>query len=162
MTQAATKYNPWSMYIVAREEARRTGSRRIDTEHLFLALLNEPDIAETVGVTIEQGRDAVDSLDRSALGILGIHATHSAAPIPMRAVPPRPTVKAVLRDRIPMTPAAKAVLERAWGPVRRGRRFRAKDVLRELIDLTQPDPVGGLFIALGIDTQAVRSQIDSM
>jgi ATP-dependent Clp protease ATP-binding subunit ClpA len=160
VTETATKYNPWSTYLVAREEARRTGSRRVDTEHLLLALLHESDIAETLGVTIEQARNAVDSLDRSALGILGIHATQSTAPIPMREVPPRPTIKAVLRDRFPMTPAAKAALERAWGPMRSEKQFRAMDVLRQLIELKQPDPVGGLFAALGIDTQAVRSQIE--
>ena len=159
MTQAPTKYNPWSTYLVAREEARRTGSRRVGTEHLLLAVLHESDIAETLTVTIEQARNAVDSLDRSALGVLGIDATQGAAPIPMRAVPPRPTIKAVLRDRLPMTPAAKAALERAY---RRGKQFRAVDVLRELIELNQPDPVAGLFTALGIDTQAIRSQIESM
>src|SRR5262249_8238103 len=158
MTQAATKYNPWSTYLVAREEARRTGSRRVGTEHLLLAVLHESDVAEILAVTIDQTRDAADSLDRSALGVLGIYATRGAAPIPMRDVPARATIKAVLRDRLPMTPAAKAVLERAY---RRGKPFRAVDVLRELIELKQPDPVGGLLSALGIDTQAIRAQIES-
>jgi hypothetical protein len=77
----------------------------------------------------------------------------------MREVPPRPTIKAVLRDRLPMTPAAKAVLERAY----RGRKqFRAVEVLRELLELKQSDPVAGLFTTLGIDTQAIRSQIERM
>lgn len=157
MTRAPTKYNPWSTYMVAREEARRTGSRRVGTEHLLLAVLHESDIAETLAVTIAEARDAVDSLDRAALGVLGIAATRGAAPIPMRAVPPRPTIKAVLRDRLPMTPAAKAVLERAY----RRKPFRAAEVLRELIELTQPDPVCGVFTALGVDAQAIRSQIES-
>jgi hypothetical protein len=159
MTRAPTKYNPWTTYLVAREEARRTGSRRVGTEHLLPALLHESDIAETLAVTIEQARNALDSLDRSALGVLGIDAPRGAAPIPMREVPARPRIKAVLRDRAPMTPAAKAVLERAY---RRGRPFRSVDVLRELIELKRPDPVAGLFSALGIDTQAIRSQVESM
>jgi hypothetical protein len=158
MTQAPTKYNLWSTYLVAREEARRTGSRRVGTEHLLLAVLHESEIAETLGATIEHARNAADSLDGSALGVLGIDATR-AAPIPMRPVPARPTIKAVLRDRLPMTPAAKAALERAY---RRGKQFRAVDVLRELVELKQPDPVVALFNALGIDTQAIRSQVESM
>jgi len=159
MTQAPTKYNPWSTYLVAREEARRTGSRRVGTEHLLLAVLHESDIAETLAVSIEQARNAVDTLDCSALGVLGIDATQGVAPIPMRDVPPRPTIKALLRDRLPMTPAAKAVLERAY---RSGKPFRAVDVLRELIVLKQPDPVGGLFSALGIDTQSIRLKVEGM
>jgi len=157
MTQAPTKYNPWLTYLVAREEARRTGSRRVGTEHLLLAVLHESDIAEILAVTIAQTRDTLDSLDRSALGVLGIDATRGGAPIPMRKVPAHATIKAVLRDRLPMTPAAKAVHERAY---RRGKQFRAVDVLRELIELKQPDPVAGLFSALGIDTQPIRSRID--
>jgi hypothetical protein len=158
MTAAPVKYSPWSTYITAREEARRTGARRVGTEHLLLALLHEPDIAEIVGVTIEQARDAIDSLDRSALAVLGIDATRGAAPIPMREVPRRPTIKAVLRDRLPLTPTAKAALERAY---RRKKPFRAVDVLRELVELEQPDPVAALFTALGVDTQVVRSQIET-
>ena len=151
MTHAATKYNPWVAYVVAREEARRTGSRRVGTEHLFLALLREPEIAETVGVTVQQARLALDALDQSALGVLGIHTTDHAGPVPMRAIPSRVTMKTTLRDRLPMTPAAKAALERAWKPRRRGTPFRAADVLRELIALTPPDPVGELLAALHIN-----------
>jgi Clp amino terminal domain, pathogenicity island component len=160
VTEAVTKYNPWFAYVVAREEARRTGSRRVGTEHLFLALLRESDIAELVAVTIEQARDVLDSLDRSALDVLGIHPTRNAGPIPMRAIPPRLTVNVVLRDRLPMTPAAKAVLERAWEPRRRGKQFRTVDVLRELIELKPPDPVGELLTALAIDRRVICSRIE--
>jgi|HubBroStandDraft_6_1064221.scaffolds.fasta_scaffold26237_5 hypothetical protein len=36
------RYHPWSTYIAAREEARRRGDRRVGTEHLLVALLENP------------------------------------------------------------------------------------------------------------------------
>ena len=159
MTTDGTLYHPWTTYIWAQEEARRRGDRRVGTDHLLLALLHDPAIVAVLGVSLEQCRQALDSLDREALEHLGLTASLAAPPLAMRRVPARPTLRAVLKDRLPMTPAAKAALERAARPMRQGRRVDPQDVLRCLSDLKHPDPVADLIDELNIDADALRARI---
>ena len=90
---------------------------------------------------------------------MGIGTVPDAPPLPMRDTPLRPTLKAVLKDRLPLTPAAKAALEESARPMRRGRRITPQQVLLALLQLEPPDPVAVLFTALGVDTGAVRERL---
>ena len=159
MTTDGTLYHPWTTYIWAREEARRCGDRRAGTDHLLLGLLHDPATVAVLGVSLEQCRQALDSLDREALESLGLTASLEAPPLAMRRVPARPTLRAVLKDRLPMTPAAKQTLERAARPTRQGRRVNSQDVLLCLLDLKHPDPVADLIVELNIDAEAVRARM---
>jgi hypothetical protein len=154
-------YHPWATYIAAREEARRRGDRRVGTDHLVLGLLHDPVISSIVGVSLEEARGALESLDREALSALGVEASLDAPPLAMRPAPARPTVSAVLRGRLPLTPAAKKALQEAAKPMRRGHEVTAQQVLLRVLDLRQPDPAAGLFAALGLDVSAVRQQLSA-
>src|SRR6476660_10531899 len=102
----------WAIYMRASEEARRRGGRRTGTDHLLLSLLEDPSIEVVLGVSLQQARQALESLDQEALGPLGMRSGTDAPPLPMRAVPNKPTIRAVMKkDRLRMTPAAKKVLE---------------------------------------------------
>ena len=115
----------WAIYMRASEEARRRGDRRTGTDHLLLALLEDPSIEVVLGVSLQQARQALESLDHEALGALGLGSGTDAPPLPMRAVPKKPTIRDVAKkDRLRMTPAAKKVLEEAVKPNRRKPRSR--------------------------------------
>jgi hypothetical protein len=158
-SNAGDAYHPWTTYLRAREEARRRGDRRVGTEHLVLGLLSDPAIESALGISLEVARDALDSLDRQSLEALGITASLDAPPLPMRDTPARPTLKAVLKDRLPLTPAAKLALQKAGKPMRRGRHITPQQVLLELLALRLPDPAAVLFAALGLDTNAIRERL---
>jgi hypothetical protein len=124
-----------------------------------LPLLHDPDIGPVLGTGLQSARDALDTLDREALGALGIALTLDAPPLPIRQTPARPTLKAVLTGRLPLTPAAKRTLAEAGKPVRRGRRITARQVLLKLLDLDAPDPGAALLAELGVDRSAVRERL---
>ncbi len=79
----------------------------------------------------------------------------------MRAVPKKPTIRAVLSDRLRMTPAAKKVLEETVKPMRRKNQVTAQQVLAQILTLQAPDPAAALLGALGVDTSEVRRQLDA-
>ena len=104
----------WAIYLRASEEARRRGDRRVGTDHVLLALFEDPSIEVVLGVSLQQARRALESLDQEALGTLGLGSGTDAPPLPMRAVPKKPRIRAVTqKDRLRMAPAAKKVLEEA-------------------------------------------------
>jgi hypothetical protein len=153
-------YHAWTIYIHAREEARRRGDRRVGTEHLVLGLLHEPEIACVFGTTVQAGRDMLDYLDREAVASLGIGSFPDIPPLPARDVPARPTLRAVLKDRLPMTPPAKLVLEEAANPMRQGRhRITAERVVLRILDLPPSDPAALLLAGLETDPTEVRRRI---
>ena len=88
--------HPWTIFMRASEEARRRGDRRTGTDHVLLALLEDPSIEVVLGVSLQQARQALESLDQEALGALGLGSGTDAPPLPMHAVPKRPTIRAVL------------------------------------------------------------------
>ena len=107
----------WAICLQAAEEARRRGDRRTGTDHLLLALLEDPSIEVVLGVSLQQARQALESLDQEALGALGMGSGTDAPPLPMRAVPKKPTIRDIAKkDGLRMTPAAKKVLEEAARP----------------------------------------------
>jgi Clp amino terminal domain, pathogenicity island component len=161
-SKPADAWNPWSTYIDAREEARRRGDRKVGTEHLILGLLREPVLAQALGCDLQTARGALDALDHDALAAVGIGAAFNAPPMPIDEPikrPSRPTLKAVLRDRLPMTPAAKTALEKSWKERRRGHHIPLQQVLLTVLELDRPDPAAELIAALGVDRAAARQRL---
>lgn len=156
-----TVFNPWRTYIAAREEARRRGDRRIGTEHLLVALLLEPDLAGALGTDVEAARAGLATLDRQALAAVGL-GTQSEEPVPAprTGLPRRPTVKAVLQGRLPLTPVAKKALEASWKETRGRRHLGEKHLLASLLELERPDPAAELLAHLHIDPAAARGRLE--
>jgi hypothetical protein len=153
----------WAIYMQASEEARSRGDRRTGTDHVLLALLEDPSIEAVLGVSLQQARQALESLDREALGALGLGSGPDAPPLPMRAVPKKPTIRAVMnKDRLRMTPAAKKVLEEAVKPNRRKTQVTAQQVLAQILTLQPPDPAAVLLGALDLNTSEVRRRLDAV
>jgi ATP-dependent Clp protease ATP-binding subunit ClpA len=139
----------------ATEEARRRGDGRIGTEHLLLALLDDPGSipARAVAADVESARAALDTLDRAALAAVGIEVAHvsSAAPV-------------LTGRRPPLTSGARAVLKRAVFEARaaKARRIQARHLLLGVLGRERPDPAAELFAALGIDRAEVRERLNSL
>ena len=152
----------WAIYLQASEEARRRGDRRTGTDHLLLALFEDPSIEVVLGVSLQQARQALESLDHEALGAMGLGSGTDVPPLPMRAVPKKPTIRAVLKDRLRMTPAAKKVLEDAVKPNRRKTQVTAQQVLAQILTLQPPDPAAVLLGALGVNTSEVGRRLDAV
>jgi len=153
----------WAIYMQASEEARRRGDRRTGTDHILLGLLEDPSIEVVLGVSVQQARQALESLDQEALGALGMRAGTGAPPLPMRAVPKKPRIRDVMKkDRLRMTPAAKKVLEDAVNPNRRKTQVTAEQVLAQILTLRPPDPAAVLLGALGVNTSEIRRRSDGV
>jgi len=153
----------WNLYLRAGEEARRRGDRRTGTDHLLLALLEDPSIEVALGVSLQQARQALESLDHEALGALGLGPGTDAPPLPMRAVPTKPTIRDIAKkDRLRMTPAAKKALEEAARPNRRKLQITAQQVLAQILTLQPPDPAAVLLSALGVNTPEVQRRLDAV
>jgi hypothetical protein len=153
----------WAVYLRASEEARRRGDRRTGTDHVLLALLEDPSIEAVLGVTLQQARQALESLDHEALGALGMGSGTDAPPLPMRAVPKKPKIRDIAKkDHFRMTPAAKKVLEEASKPNRRRLQVTAQQVLAQILTLQPPDPAAVLLGALGVNTSEVRRRLDAV
>jgi hypothetical protein len=156
------KLHGWAVYLRASEEARRQGDRRVGTDHILLALLEDPSIEAGLGVSLQQAREALESLDREALGALGLGSGADAPQLPMRAVPKKPRLRDVAKkDRFRMTPAAKKVLEEASKPNRRRLYVTAPQVLDQILALQPPDPAAVLLGALGVNTSDALHELAS-
>jgi len=153
----------WAVCLRASEEARRRGDRRTGTDHVLLALLEDPSIEVVLGVSLQQARHALESLDQEALGALGLGSGTDAPPLRMRAVPKKPTLRDIMmqKERLRMTPAAKKVLEEASKPNRRRLQVTARQVLAQILTLQPPDPAAVLLGALGVNTSEVRRRLDA-
>jgi Clp amino terminal domain, pathogenicity island component len=155
--------HPWAIYLRASEEARRQGDRRTGTDHLLLALLEDPSIEVVLGVSLQQARQALESLDQEALGALGMVSGTDAPALPARSVPKKPRLRDVAKkDRLRMTPAAKKVLEEAVRPNRRKLQVTAQQVLAQILALQPPDPAAALLGALGVNTSQVQRRLDAV
>jgi Clp amino terminal domain, pathogenicity island component len=160
---APEKLHGWAIYLRASEEARRRGDRRTGTDHILLALFEDPSIEVVLGVNLQQARQALESLDHEALGALGLGSGTDAPALPMRAVPKKPRIRDVAqKDRLRMTPAAKKVLEEASKPNRRRLYVTAQQVLAQILTLQPPDPAAALLGALGVNTSEVRRRLDAV
>lgn len=151
----------WAIYLRAGEEARRRGDRRTGTDHLLLALFEDPSTGDVMGVNLEQARQALESLDHDALGTLGLGSGTDVPSLPMRAVPKKPRLRDVaLKDRLRLTPAAKKVLQDAVKPNRRKTQVTAAQILAQLLMLQPPDPAAVLLGALGVNRSEVLGRLD--
>jgi hypothetical protein len=160
---APESLHAWAIYLQAGEEARRRGDRRTGTDHLLLALLEDPSIEVVLGVNLQQARRALASLDQEALAALGLGSGADAPPLPMRAVPKKPRLRDVAqKDRLRMTPAAKRVLQEAVKPNRRKAYVTAQQVLAQILTLQPPDPAAALLGALDVNTSEVRRRLDAV
>jgi Clp amino terminal domain, pathogenicity island component len=152
----------WAIYLRAGEEARRRGDRRSGTDHVLLALFEDPSTEAVLGVSLQQARQALESLDREALAALGLGPGIDAPELPMHAVPKKPGLRDIMKkDRLRMTPAAKKVLEEASKPNRRRLQVTAHQVLAQILTLQPPDPAAVLLGALGVNTREVRRRLDA-
>ncbi len=150
----------WAIVLQASEEARRRGDRRIGTDHVLLALFADPSFEVVLGVSLQQARHALESLDLEALGTLGVAQGSHAPELPMRAVPKKPRFRDVAqKDRLHLTPAAKKVIQDAS---RRRGYVRAQRVLAEILTLQPPDPAAVLLRALGVNTSEVRQRLEAV
>ena len=155
--------HPWSIFMRASEEARRRGDRRTGTDHILLGLFEDPSIEGVLGVSLQQARQALDSLDRQALSALGMGPGTDAPPLPMQAVPKKPTIRDIAKkDRLRLTPAAKKVLEDASKPNRRRLYVTGQQVLAQILALQPPDPAAVLLDALGVNAAEVRLRLDAV
>ncbi|MGH8981835.1 MAG: Clp protease N-terminal domain-containing protein [Acidimicrobiales bacterium] len=156
--------HPWSIYLQASEEARRRGDRRTGTDHILLALFEDPSIEAVLGVSLQQARHAIDSLDHEALAALGLGSGADAPALAMRAVPKKPRIRDIAKkDRFGMTPAAKNVLEGAYKPKgHRKLQVTGPEVLAQILALQPPDPAVELLGALGVNSSEVRRRIDEV
>ncbi len=155
-------FHVWAIYLQASEEARRRGDRRTGTDHLLLALFEDPSIEVVLGVSLQQARRALESLDQEALGAVGLGSAADAPELPMRAVPKKPRIRDVAqKDRLRMTPAAKKVLEQAVKPNRRKTQVTAQQVLAQILALQSPDPAAVLLGALGVNTSDALHELAS-
>ena len=160
---ASEALHGWAIYLQAAEEARRRGDRRVGTDDILLALFEDPSIESILGVSLEQARQARDSLDREALAAVGLGSGIDAPPLPMRAVPKKPRFRDVVqRDRFRMSPAAKKVLEDASKPNRHRIYVTAQQVLAQILTLQSPDPAAVLVGALGVDPSEIRRRLDAV
>jgi hypothetical protein len=152
----------WAIYLRASEEARRRGDRRTGTDHVLLALLEQPSIEVVLGVNLQQARQAHELLDHEALGALGLGSGANAPPLPMRAVPKKPTIRDIMqKDPLRMTPTAKKVLQKAVKPNRRKTQVTAQQVLAQILTLQPPDPAAVLLDALGVNTSDALQELGS-
>jgi ATP-dependent Clp protease ATP-binding subunit ClpA len=152
----------WAIFLQASEEARRRGDRRTGTDHILLALFEDPSVEVVLGVSLQQARQALESLDHEALGALGLGSGADAPPLPMRAVPKKPKLLDLVlqKDGFRMTPAAKKVLEEASKLNRQRLYVTAQQVLAQILTLRPPDPAAVLLGALGVNTSEVRRRLD--
>jgi hypothetical protein len=129
----------------------------------LLGLFEDPSIEVVLGVSLQQARQALEALDHEALGTLGLKPGADAPALPMRAVPKKPTIRAVMKkDRLRMTPAAKKVLQEAVNPNRRKTQVTAQQVLAQILTLQPPDPAAVLLGALALNTSEVRRRLDAV
>jgi ATP-dependent Clp protease ATP-binding subunit ClpA len=149
MVRLLPKFGMGQVYLDANREALRMGDRRVGTDHLVLALLADPDSvpARALGCDLNAAREALRQLDRRALLSAGVDTEFDGPVFPGRE-----------GDRLPLTPAAKAVftgLRKEAG----GERIGIQHVLLSLLARRRPDPAAALFDALGLDRAAVRDRL---
>ncbi len=134
----------WAIYLQASEEARRRGDRRTGTDHILLALLEDPSVEAVLGVSLQQARQALDSLDREALAALGLGSSAAAPALPMRAVPKRPRIRtSPKRSSFCMNFRKRKCWEEGWLSRRvnvKPKSYRVPEVLAQILALQPPDP----------------------
>ena len=119
------------------------------TEHIAVALSRETygKTADAFGVSTPEVRAALDALDDSALRAIGPEPVH-----------PGPVFPGRLDERLPLTPAAKAVLTGLRTQAGR-ERIGVRHVLLSLLDQRPPDPAAQVLDQLRVDRAAIRRRL---
>ena len=135
----------------ARHEAERRGDRRVGTDHLLIALLQDAAVAHVSGVDALAARQTADQLDREALAAIGItlagwQPDHGAA--------------AGRRVRF-MTAGARTVMGHALAvaAAEKAPAITSRHMLLALLDQHEPDPATALLAALPLDQTALRLRL---
>lgn len=136
----------------ARYEAVRRGDRRIGTDHLLLALLQDESLSRVVGVDNQSARAAADQLDCAALASIGLDVDE---------VPP--IVRPRLGKHMSITAGAKTVIAQSLSnaAAEKARRIASRHLMLALLDRNDPDPVATLFAALAVDRTAVSERLST-
>ncbi|GGF39766.1 Clp protease N-terminal domain-containing protein [Subtercola lobariae] len=137
----------------ARFEAERRGDRRIGTDHLLIALLEDDEVAQIVGVDAREAHETVDLLDRNALAAIGVDLGEF-----------RSTSRTSLSRRSPlMTSGAKTVIQQslANAAAAHARTITSQHILLALLDRHEPDPAAALLAALPVDQSALRERLSA-
>jgi ATP-dependent Clp protease ATP-binding subunit ClpA len=135
------------------EEAGRRGDRRVGTDHLLMALLNETDISRLVGADKTAAQAAATRLDQQSIAAIGLDlGDFEPAECPRT------------RTRPPFTPAAKAVLKQSLGNAVAGksRRIAPTHLLLALLDRRQPDPAAALLAALAVNPEVIHRRLAAL
>lgn len=138
-----------TVVIAALDEGWRRGDRRLGTEHLVLGLLHDQTLAQTLGVTLDEARTALDALDQAALASVGISVDYEYRGVvnPTSSRPPLSIGS--------LTSNARAVLKPGAGK----RPQTPEAVLAAVLDCTPPDPAAELLAALGVDREQARDRL---
>ncbi|MEU8199640.1 Clp protease N-terminal domain-containing protein [Streptosporangium sp. NPDC049046] len=149
MVRLKPPFGMGQVYLDANTEALRRGDRKVSTEHVLLALLIDSDsnTAHALGVSLDAAREALERLDQDALESMGIEATSPGPVFPGRE-----------RDRLPLTPAAKAVFT-GLGKQAGRERIGIHHVLLGLLSHKHPDPAAVLLDTLSVDRTVVRTRL---
>ena len=150
-TSSKERFGLGRIYQWATDEALRSGDRRVGTEHLLIALLTDPDsvTARALAIDPDRARTARWELDQRALERVGISGPYPGPVLPVRQ-----------REKLALTPAAKAVFKGLRGETKKlGDRLGVKHVLLLLLALPAPDPAAELLDHLGVDRQQVRDRL---
>jgi ATP-dependent Clp protease ATP-binding subunit ClpA len=137
----------------ARDEAERRGDRRIGTDHLLIALLDDAATAQITGVDALAARRTADQLDREALAAIGISLTGWQ---PDREAEPG-------RRVLFMTAGAKTVVKQtlAVAQAEKARAITTRHLLLALLGQHEPDPGAALLAALPVDRTALRRRLSA-
>jgi ATP-dependent Clp protease ATP-binding subunit ClpA len=134
----------------ARDEAERRGDRRIGTEHLLVALLQDEALARIVGVDATAAHQAAEDLDRAALVAVGLTFGEF-----------EPRGSAALGRRVALTSGAKSVIAGALAntTAEKARAITTRHLLLALLDRHEPDPAAALLAALSVDRAQLRERL---
>jgi ATP-dependent Clp protease ATP-binding subunit ClpA len=135
----------------ARYEAERRGDRRIGSDHLLFALLQDDAVARLVGVDATAAHEAAERLDRTALAAIGLRLGD------LQQSAYAASGRRVLR----MTSGGKAVIQQslANAAAEKARTITSRHLLLALLDRREPDPAAVLLAALPIDRPALRERL---
>ena len=127
---------------IAVDEAGRLGDRRVGTDHLLIGVLHDPDVAHELGAGPQDARHVIHELDRAALRQIGLDPGSFGSLAPGAGA-----------ARLPFTPGAKSVLERALAhtTAERSRRIESKHLLAALLERDEPDPAAQVLARLRSD-----------
>lgn len=136
----------------ARYEAGRRGDRRIGTEHLLVAVVQDEAIARAIGADPGAAREAADELDRAALAAVGVDLGHAAI-----------NGRTTTGKRAPFTPAAKTVMRQTLvhATTEKAKSITTRHMALALLDRPDPDPAAAILAALSVDRAAARDRLSN-